>query len=154
MEDTRGRCRHGRGPLCFQPWELHVLGDGEREQPPEPAAGQVSVCEGVAVYENSLEQLYIWPSASRHIKRTVRRPRYSDHELIPWFEYIAQGYCYKQSADKCLYPQEWILNTIYSDDEVGGHMLDLSMEAGALIRAGRLTPPTDRYDGLWDEYLP
>jgi len=85
-----------------------------------------------------------------NIKRTQRYPQYSDHEMMPFFAEIAKGYCYKQSADHCLYPREWVMNTLYSDDDVFGHMLDLSMVAGARIRAGEQEPPYDRYDGLYD----
>jgi hypothetical protein len=88
------------------------------------------------------------------VKRTQRHPQYSDHELIPFFTAISQGYCVNQSADKCLYPRKWVWNTLYSDDDTLGHVLDRSMEAGAKIRAGLMTPPLDRYDGLWDEFLP
>ena len=87
------------------------------------------------------------------IKRDQRHPQYSDHELTPFFSAISAGYCVKQAADKCLYPREWILNTIYSDDEVYAHMLDLSMLAGALIRSGEQKPPEDRYDGLYNDYI-
>lgn len=94
-----------------------------------------------------------WLPRSRHpIKRTQRYPQYSDHELIPFFEYISQGYCYKQAADKCLYPPEWIMNTLYSDDDTYGYMLDLSMAAGARIRAGAQKPPPDRHDRLYDAW--
>jgi hypothetical protein len=92
--------------------------------------------------------------SSHPIKRTQRHPQYSDHELIPFFSEIEKGYCYKQAADKCLYPREWVLNTLYSDDDTMGHMLDLSMAAGELIRTGLLPAPSDRYDGLYDKYLP
>ena len=37
---------------------------------------------------------------------------------------------------------------LYSDDETFAHALDLSMVAGALIRAGDLPVP-DRWDGLY-----
>jgi hypothetical protein len=86
------------------------------------------------------------------VKRTPRFPRYSDDEMLPFFNEVAAGYCYKQAADRCLYPQEWVLNTIYSDDEVCQHMLELSMVAGALIRAGKQVAPK-RYDGLYDLYI-
>ena len=39
-------------------------------------------------------------------------------------------------------------NTIYGDDETMAHALDLSMVAGALIRAGQLPIP-DRRDKLY-----
>jgi hypothetical protein len=94
------------------------------------------------------------PRSPYPIKRTQRHPQYSDHELIPFFKYISLGYCYKQAADKCLYPRKWVINTLYSDDETMGHILDLSMKAGELIRERQQPAPQDRYDGLWDEYLP
>jgi hypothetical protein len=153
VEDSRGGSLNGYHPFCFQPNELHVLGDCECQQYTRPTPGQVSVCEGLAVHEDSVEQLHIWPSPRDPIQRTPRHPKYSDHELIPFFDYMAQGYCYKQSADKCLYPQDWVRNTFYSDDETFGYMLDLSMEAGAKIRRGLMAPPPDRYDGLWDKYI-
>ena len=90
---------------------------------------------------------------SGKIKRTQRFPVYSDDELMPWFAEVAKGYCYKQAADKCLYVREWILNTMYSDDDVSAYMLDLSMIARALIEKGEQPAPIDRYDGLYDEYL-
>ena len=88
-------------------------------------------------------------STTGYITRTPRYPRYSDHELTPFFAEIAKGYGYKQAAARCLYPHEWILNTLYSDDEVFTHVLDLSMVAGAQIRAGERTVPS-RWDGLYD----
>jgi hypothetical protein len=91
------------------------------------------------------------PRGPYPIKRTQRYPQYSDHELIPFFSEIKKGYCYKQAADKCLYPREWVLNTLHSDDEAMEHMLDLSMQAGALIRAGEQEPPPDRYDNLYGD---
>lgn len=90
--------------------------------------------------------------AASRVKRLLRFPRYSDEEMMPFFDEIAKGYCYKQAADRCLYPREWVLNTIYSDDEVFDHMLSLSMQAGARIRAGLQPAPPDRYDGLYESY--
>jgi len=89
---------------------------------------------------------------AKNVKRIQRHPQYSDEEMMPFFEEISKGYCYKQSADHCLYPREWVLNTLYSDDDVIGHMLELSMVAGALIRAGEQEPPLDRYDKLYNKY--
>jgi len=87
--------------------------------------------------------------ASLHkIQRTQRFPTYSDEELKPFFAEVSKGYCFNQAADRCLYVREWIWNTIYSDDDVGGYALDLSMVAGELIRRGDLPVP-DRYDGLY-----
>ena len=93
------------------------------------------------------------PGTAKRIKRTPRFPIYSDHEMMPFFDEIAKGYCYKQAAARCLYPDEWVLNTIYSDDEVSDHMLSLSMVAGARIRAGEQPAPPDRWDGLYNAYL-
>lgn len=95
-----------------------------------------------------------YAGASKRVKRTPRFPRYSDHEMMPFFDEMAKGYCYKQAAYNCLYPAEWVLNTIYSDDEVADHMLSLSMVAGAKIKLGEQKPPMDRWDHLYDEYLP
>lgn len=86
------------------------------------------------------------------IKRTQRHPKYSDHEMMPFFAEISKGYCYKQSAARCLYPAEWVLNTIHSDDDTFTYMLDLSIAAGALIRSGLQAPPPDRWDGLYDQF--
>jgi hypothetical protein len=88
------------------------------------------------------------------IERTQRHPQYSDHELIPFFAEISAGYCVLQAAHRCLYPHEWVMNTLYSDDGTYGHVLDLSMTAGALIRQGEQKPPPDRWDGLYDQFLP
>ena len=41
---------------------------------------------------------------------------------------------------------------MYSDDDVSGYMLDLSMVAGARILAGEQEPP-NRYDGLYNQEL-
>lgn len=87
--------------------------------------------------------------STRKIERTQRFPIYSDEEMIPIFEQISKGYCYKQASAICLYPAEWVLNTMYSDDDIGGYLLDLSMVAGSLIRSGLLAPPLDRWDGLY-----
>ena len=105
------------------------------------------------MHVNCLDLVQVWPAVTGRIQRTQRYPQYSDHELEPWFGYVAQGYCFNQAADKCLYPRKWIWNTIYSDDDVAHYALDLSMAAGARIRAREQKPPADRYDGLWDEYL-
>jgi len=68
--------------------------------------------------------------------------------MMPFFKQISKGYCIKQSADICLYPRDWVWNTIYSDDEVADHTLYLSMVAGAKIKAGDLPIP-HRYDRLY-----
>ncbi len=90
---------------------------------------------------------------AKTIVRDQRYPQYTDAALLPFFDYIAQGYCYKQASDKCRYNHKWMLNTLHSDDEVSDHMMALSLRAGGLIRSGQQAPPTDRYDGLWDKYL-
>ena len=92
-------------------------------------------------------------SSTRKVVRTQRHPQYSDDEMKPFFAEIAKGYCVNQSADRCEYPRKWVWNTIYSDDDTAGYVLDLSMEAGGKIRAGLMAPPPDRYDGLWNEYI-
>jgi hypothetical protein len=148
-----GSCT-GCYPLLFYLAQLHISGNNQKQHcSQERHIQRVPVLEGLAVHEDGLEYVHIWPRASRHIQRTVRRPRYSDHELIPFFTAISQGYCVNQSADKCLYPRKWVWNTLYSDDDTLGHMLDRSMEAGAKIRMGLMAPPLDRYDGLWDKYI-
>ena len=85
------------------------------------------------------------------IKRTQRYPQYSDDEMRQFFAEIAKGYCVNQSADHCGYDRETVRNTLYSDDEIYAHVLDLSMVAGARIRAGELQAPA-RYDKLYDEF--
>jgi len=96
----------------------------------------------------------LWPGITRNwpVKRIQRYPQYSDDEMIPFFEEISKGYCYKQAADHCLYPREWVMNTLYSDDDTYGYMLDLSIIAGARIREGLQQPPLDRYDRLYNKY--
>ena len=113
-----------------------------------PRDGNVQKMSGASI--SDLGNRYCRPSGK--IERTQRFPIYSDEELKPWFAEIAAGYCYKQAADRCLYVREWILNTMYSDDDVSGYMLDLSMQAGARIRAGEQEPP-NRYDGLYNQEL-
>jgi hypothetical protein len=85
------------------------------------------------------------------IERTQRFPQYSDDELQRWFDEVAKGYCWKQASDRCLLVRDWVENSWLSDDDVSGYMLDLSMVAGAKIKAGELPVP-DRHDGLYDEY--
>lgn len=86
-----------------------------------------------------------------NIKRTQRYPQYSDEEMEPWFAEIAKGYCYKQATDRVKYDLNMVENTLYSDDETMGHMLDLAMVAAAEIRLGRREVP-DRWDGLFDKF--
>jgi len=85
------------------------------------------------------------------IARTQRWPQYSDDELVAWFDEVAKGYPFDQAADRVGYVWAWVLNTVYSDDEVYAHALNLSINAGALIRAGKLPIP-DRHDKLYGEY--
>jgi len=86
------------------------------------------------------------------VQRTRRREiLYTDKELMPWFDEIAKGYCYKQACKRAGLDHDKLHDTMYSDDEVMWHMLDLSTYAGALIRSGKLEVP-DRWDGLYDEY--
>jgi hypothetical protein len=85
------------------------------------------------------------------IKRVQRYPQYSDQEMEPYFIEMSAGYCCKQAAKRCGYPWEWVENTLYSDDDTLGHVLDLSMVAGEKIRNGAQDAP-DRWDGLYDEY--
>jgi len=88
-------------------------------------------------------------TASGKVKRTQRYPQYTDDELKPWFDEIAKGYCWMQATDHCGYSRDIMQNTMYSDDDILHHMLDLAMQAGALIRAGKLPIP-DRYDKLYE----
>ena len=87
------------------------------------------------------------------IERTQRHPQYSDDELKPFFAEISAGYCTKQAAARCLYSHDRVMNTLYSDDETYGHVLDLSIAAGGEIRAGAKVVP-NRWDGLYDKFLP
>jgi len=80
----------------------------------------------------------------------VQKDTYIDSELIIYFEEISKGYCYKQSAENIGYDLDKIERTL-NDYEVRCHLLDLSMVAGAKIRAGELAVP-DRHDGLYDKY--
>jgi hypothetical protein len=100
------------------------------------------------MHEECLEQLHVWPSARWPVRRFQRYPQYSDTELEPFFAEVYAGYCFNQAADRCLYERRFVWNTIYSDDEVMEHALNLSMAAGALIRSGKMPIP-DRYDGLY-----
>ena len=75
---------------------------------------------------------------------------YTDEELIPYFEEMSKGYCYKQSAENIGFDMEKLERTM-SDLEVRIHIVDLSIAAGAKIRAGNLAVP-DRHDGLYDKY--
>jgi hypothetical protein len=85
------------------------------------------------------------------IKRTQRLPQYSDEELAPWFAEVAKGYSFEQAAERCKLVWKWVENTVYSDDEVFEHGLNLSMVAGAKIRAGLMSVP-DRHDKLYEEF--
>lgn len=85
------------------------------------------------------------------IKRKQRGEIYTDEELVPYFAEMAKGYCCGQTDDRCGYSRQKVMDTIYSDDEVFEHVIDLSMVAGAKIRKGELEVP-DRYDGLYDKY--
>jgi len=67
---------------------------------------------------------------------------------MPWFAEIAKGYSFEQAAERCNLVWEWVQNTVYSDDDVYANGLELSMVAGALIRAGQLPIP-DRRDKLY-----
>jgi hypothetical protein len=98
--------------------------------------------------ESSEPTPHILSPARFPIKRTQRYPQYSDHELAPWFAEIAKGFCFEQAAERCKLVWPWVQNTFYSDDEVMAHGLELSMVAGALIRAGKLPIPA-RHDGLY-----
>jgi hypothetical protein len=94
------------------------------------------------MYTNSLGPIF------KPIARTQRHPQYSDTELKPFFDEVGRGYCFNQSADRSGLDRKTLWNTLYSDDETLGYALDLSMHAGALIKAGALPIP-DRHDGLY-----
>jgi hypothetical protein len=89
----------------------------------------------------------------KKIERTQRHPQYSDEELKPFFAEVSAGYCFKQAAYRCGYPWERVNNTLLSDDETMGYCLDLSIAAGGEIRSGHRVAP-DRWDGLYDKFLP
>lgn len=87
----------------------------------------------------------------KKFRRTQRHPQYSPHEMQPFFAEVAKGYCWKQSADRAKMVRDWVNNTLYSDDDLLDHLLDLAIVAGAEIRTGQLAAP-DRYDGLYDKF--
>lgn len=80
----------------------------------------------------------------------VPKDTYTDEELKPYFDEIAKGYCYKQSAENIGYNLDKLESTL-NDVEVRIHIVDLSMVAGAKIRIGELPVPS-RHDGLYDKY--
>lgn len=82
------------------------------------------------------------------VKRTQRYPQYTDAELAPFFEQVSAGYCFEQATKRAGLDWQRVENCLYSDDETMAYALDLSMVAGALIRAGKLPVP-DRWDGLY-----
>ena len=53
-----------------------------------------------------------------------------------------------QATERAGMDWQTVHSTIYGDDETMAHALDLSMVAGAKIRAGQLPVP-DRWDGLY-----
>lgn len=85
------------------------------------------------------------------VKRTQRHPQYLDDDLRPFFAEVSAGYCFKQAAQRACMDWKTLNNTLDSDDESLVHALNLSMVAGAKIRAGLMNVP-DRHDGLYDEY--
>ena len=68
-----------------------------------------------------------------------------------YFEEVAKGYCWKQSADRAAMVREWVDNTLKSHDHLMDRLLALAIKAGAQIRAGELEAPK-RHDGLYDQY--
>ena len=104
--------------------------------------------DGIALVTYSGSTDHILSPARFPIPRTQRYPQYGDEELAPWFAEIAAGYCFEQASERCKLVWEWVQNSFYSDDEVYAHGLELSMVAGALIRAGKLPVP-DRHDKLY-----
>jgi hypothetical protein len=85
------------------------------------------------------------------VKRTQRYPQYTDEELWPFFTEVYKGYPFQEATERLGLDWKTMNNTLYSDDEVMYHAMDLAMAAGALIRQGELEVP-DRADGLYDEY--
>jgi hypothetical protein len=86
------------------------------------------------------------------IKRTRRREvLYTDEEIIPWFVQVAKGYPFKEAAERAGLDPDKMEDTYYSDDDIVGHGLDLSVYAGARIREGTMSVP-NRKDGLYDDW--
>lgn len=81
-----------------------------------------------------------------------KKQPYSDEELQIYFSWVAKGYCWKQSAEKAGMDPERIERN-FDDIEVRQHLIDVACDAGGRIRAGVLPAPTDRWDGLWDDYI-
>ena len=82
------------------------------------------------------------------VVRTQFYPQYSDDELKPFFKEVSAGYCFKQATERAGMDWQTMHNTLYGDDDTIGYALDLSMVAGANIRAGKLPVP-DRHDKLY-----
>ena len=77
-----------------------------------------------------------------------RYPQYADEALVPWFNEVAKGYAFEQAASRAMMVWQAVENSIFGDDDIYAHALNLSMIAGAKIRAGELQVP-DRWDGLY-----
>lgn len=84
------------------------------------------------------------------IVREQRYPQCTDDEMTKVFESISLGYCWEQAAARVGLCTVTLDNTLCSDDLTLGRLIDLSMIAGANIRAGTQPPPHDRWDGLYD----
>jgi hypothetical protein len=81
-----------------------------------------------------------------------RYPQYTDDELVPWFNEVSKGYPFEQAASRAMMHWQAVENSIYGDDDIYAHALNLSMVAGALIRRGELPAPV-RWDGLYNQYF-
>lgn len=89
--------------------------------------------------------LWLFMTIKQHMKP------YEDEDLEKFFEYVAAGYCWKQSTDKAGLDRERMDHTLWNDYDVKCHMIDLAMVAGKLIREGKIPVP-DREDGLYEEF--
>jgi hypothetical protein len=85
------------------------------------------------------------------VKRTLREPRYTDEQLKPFFDEVFMGYPFQEATERLGMDWKTMHNTLYSDDDIMGYALDLSIAAGALIRRGD-KPVPDRKDKLYEEY--
>lgn len=72
---------------------------------------------------------------------------YTDDELIPFFELVGKGFCYRQSCDILEYEHkkmEWTME----DLDIRIHIVNLSLRARKRIENGVIRVP-ERYDGLY-----
>lgn len=82
----------------------------------------------------------------RRVRRAHRFPKYSDHELQPFFAEIEKGYCWRQAAERCLYPYEFMLSTLISNKTALERMIELEHAAREAIRSGAMVAPADKWE--------